>query len=117
MPRRPDTMCKHPGCPRLVPYGNKYCDEHKSDAGCERKTSSQRGYDYKWQQARKIFLDTHPLCEECKKKGKYTKATVVDHVIAHRGNKELFWDRNNWMALCKPCHDKKTGTLDSHPEY
>ena len=28
MPRRPKTPCKYPGCPRLVPYGRKYCDEH-----------------------------------------------------------------------------------------
>ncbi|MGN0434447.1 MULTISPECIES: HNH endonuclease [unclassified Bilifractor] len=26
-------------------------------------------------------------------------------------------DRNNWRALCKRCHDKKTGREDSHPVY
>jgi 5-methylcytosine-specific restriction protein A len=20
----------------------------------------------------------------------------------------LFWDEDNWQALCKPCHDRKT---------
>ena len=38
-----------------------------------------------------------------------TPATVVDHVIPHRGNKQLFWDEKNWQPLCKSCHDLKTG--------
>jgi len=31
-------------------------------------------------------------------------ATVVDHRIPHRGDKRLFWDRNNWEPLCASCH-------------
>ena len=38
-----------------------------------------------------------------------TPATVVDHVIPHRGDRKLFWDEQNWQPLCKECHDKKTG--------
>jgi len=37
-----------------------------------------------------------------------TAATVVDHVTPHKGDKVLFWDRLNWQALCKRCHDRKT---------
>jgi 5-methylcytosine-specific restriction protein A len=33
---------------------------------------------------------------------------VVDHIIPHRGNRELFWDTENWQALCTPCHNRKT---------
>ena len=29
----------------------------------------------------------------------------------------LMWSDTNWQALCKPCHDQKTGTEDSRPEY
>ena len=32
-------------------------------------------------------------------------ATVVDHIIPHRGDKTLFWDETNWQSLCKTCHD------------
>jgi 5-methylcytosine-specific restriction protein A len=35
-------------------------------------------------------------------------ATVVDHVVPHRGDAALFWDEVNWAALCKRCHDAKT---------
>ena len=49
--------------------------------------------------------------------GKYVKATVVDHIIPHRGDQKLFWDRGNWQALCKRHHDIKTGNEDSNPVY
>lgn len=45
------------------------------------------------------------------------KATVVDHIIPHRGNKDLFWDESNWQALCKKCHDKNTMTEDRYKKY
>ena len=38
-----------------------------------------------------------------------TPATVVDHIVPHRGDHALFWDEQNWQPLCKSCHDKKTG--------
>lgn len=34
-----------------------------------------------------------------------TPANVVDHVIPHRGNTALFWDRSNWQSLCEHCHN------------
>lgn len=37
---------------------------------------------------------------------------LVDHIIPHKGDMELFWDRNNWQAMAKECHDKKTATED-----
>lgn len=30
---------------------------------------------------------------------------VVDHVIAHKGDQRLFWDRSNWQVLCPDDHD------------
>ncbi|HOO52277.1 MAG TPA: HNH endonuclease signature motif containing protein, partial [Alphaproteobacteria bacterium] len=49
------------------------------------------------------------LCVECERKGHVIPATVVDHIIPHRGDETLFWDESNWQALCKKCHDRKTG--------
>ena len=34
---------------------------------------------------------------------------LLDHIIPHRGDQKLFWDEGNWQALCKACHDRKTG--------
>lgn len=71
----------------------------------DKLTSAQRGYGYKWQKAREDWLREHPLCVMCKEQSRVTAATVVDHVIPHRGDQTLFWDRKNWQSLCKPHHD------------
>ncbi|MFV3402860.1 HNH endonuclease [Pseudomonas sp. NY15463] len=68
-------------------------------------TSSQRGYDYRWQKARERYLRDHPLCVFCERNGRTAAANVVDHIVAHRGDMVLFWDQANWQSLCKSCHD------------
>lgn len=70
-----------------------------------RGTAYQRGYNRRWQRARAVFLVEHPLCLYCERMGRITPATVVDHVIPHKGDRDLFWSPDNWQALCKPCHD------------
>ena len=117
MPRIPDHPCAHPGCPRLVARGKKYCPEHQGEHPAEVRSAVSRGYGKAWQKARAKYLEAHPLCVMCMQRGVYVKATVVDHIRPHRGDYQLFWDRNNWQALCKTCHDKKTGTEDRWVTY
>ena len=117
MPYRSNTSCKHPLCKRLVPYGSRYCEEHEKLHTGDRSSSGKRGYNTKWQKARKRFLAANPLCVKCKAEGKYVKATVVDHIIPHRGDPILFWKESNWQPLCKHHHDRKTMTEDRHQEY
>lgn len=112
MPRRPKTACQHPGCPELVEYGQKYCDKHRSLHPEPVRSASARGYGSKWQRESKMFLRARPLCAMCGR-----RATVVDHIVPHRGDQKLFWSRSNWQPLCKPCHDKKTGTEDRYVTY
>lgn len=73
-----------------------------------RGSASQRGYGARWQRARRWFLRQNPLCASCKRKGFIRAATVVDHVVPHKGDHERMWDQDNWQALCKRCHDRKT---------
>ena len=119
MPSRVNVPCRHPGCAALVPYGQKYCETHKKLHPEATRSATSRGYGAAWQRESKRFLQMpeHRLCEECLKEGRYVKATVVDHIVPHRGDPALFWDRSNWRGLCKSCHDKKTGREDSHPTY
>ncbi|HZC81646.1 MAG TPA: HNH endonuclease signature motif containing protein [Nitrospiraceae bacterium] len=58
--------------------------------------------------ARLRFLREHPLCVTCLKEGIVKPATDVDHVIPHGGTERLFWDEENWQALCHECHSQKT---------
>lgn len=74
----------------------------------QRQTSTGRGYDARWQRARRQHLAAAPLCVACGAAGRVTAATVVDHVRPHRGDERLFWDATNWQSLCKACHDAKT---------
>ena len=117
MPRIPDHPCSHPGCPRLVPRGKKYCAEHVAQHPEESRSAGGRGYGSKWNRARKRFLEKYPLCAECMKQGRYVKATDVDHIVPHRGDPRLFWDEENWQALCHSCHSKKTRNEDHDPVY
>ena len=117
MPRKQLHPCSHPGCPNLIEAGKLYCPKHVSLHPEYTRSATSRGYSSKWRRLRRIYLESHPLCVLCQAKGIYKKATVVDHVIPHRGDPALFWDQNNWQALCKPCHDSKTGNEDSNPCY
>jgi len=41
----------------------------------------------------------------CEAQGRITLATVVDHIVPHRGDRDLFFDPTNLQSLCKPHHD------------
>ncbi len=98
--------CKHGGCMRLTTEG--YCELHKADANPMRQSPSARGYNYKWQKASKAYLAKHPFCAECERQGLHVLATEVDHIIPHKGDKVLFWNKDNWQGLCHSCHSRKT---------
>jgi 5-methylcytosine-specific restriction protein A len=44
------------------------------------------------------------MCSACHREA----ATVLDHIVPHRGVARLFWDQTNWQALCVHCHAVKT---------
>lgn len=69
-------------------------------------------YTYAWQKVRAAFLKDNPRCAEHARQGRLAIATVVDHTTPHNGDEVLFWDKNNWQPLCKPCHDAKTCAED-----
>jgi 5-methylcytosine-specific restriction protein A len=77
-----------------------------------RASSTKRGYGYKWQKARAGYLARHPLCAQCERDGRIGVATDLDHIIPHKGDMQLFWDRANWQGLCKPHHSAKTARED-----
>jgi len=53
--------------------------------------------------------DRPPILSGCHAAGRVTAATVVDHVVPHRGDPVLMWDEiGNWQSLCTDCHGAKT---------
>lgn len=51
-----------------------------------------------------MFLALHPWCS-LQGDGCTRLSTLVDHVIPHRGDARLFWNRDNWQGLCDHCHN------------
>ena len=100
--------CAYPGCPTLH-RGGLYCAKHIKKVGGIRAKTAEMGYGGEWRKARAKFLRAHPycVCADCKAAGR-RRATVVDHIIPHRGDMTLFWDQTNWQAMASPCHNKKT---------
>lgn len=60
-----------------------------------------------WTAYRFRFLHHNPQCYCCPE-----KSQVVDHIVAHRGDKQLFEKNDNHLPLCKLCHDTITGLFD-----
>jgi 5-methylcytosine-specific restriction protein A len=111
MPRKPKRPCAYPGCPKLT--GGQYCEEHKKLTDkqynlYERDKTSQRFYQStEWKMVKKRHLAIEPLCRECKKNGKLTKAAMVDHILPiKQGGAAL--DDNNLQSLCWSCHSRKS---------
>jgi 5-methylcytosine-specific restriction protein A len=118
MPSRAKTICRHPGCGKLIDTPG-YCDRHqvafeqrKAAFDKQRGSAHERGYTSRWHKARRLFLLSSPLCVACQRAGRLTAATVVDHIVPHRGDAEIFWDRTNWQTLCASCHSAKTARED-----
>lgn len=108
--RRP---CAIPRCPHDAMQGSSFCEGHDKKHGNQyerdRPTATERGYNREWKKARDAYLQEHPYCVRCwEEDRKKIKATVVDHIIPHKGDYQLFWSRTNWQALCKAHHDRKT---------
>ena len=85
--------------------GNRLRMADQSGSWRAGKTSAERGYGYKWQQARAGYLRSHPLCVMCQADGVIEPATVVDHIVPHEGDQALFWDKRNWQSLCATHHN------------
>jgi len=114
LPYAPKHPCNYPGCIVLVDSSNGRCEKHSTQLqrDLHRDSAARRGYGSKWRIARKAFLIRNPLCAECLGRGILRAATVVDHVVPHRGELKLFWDESNWQSLCGPCHSRKTAKSD-----
>ncbi len=111
MTYQPARYCKRPGCRGVVRDGTcSRCGPTKRKrAPDKREGSAKRGYNYRWQRVRKVYLAANPLCERCRAERIDEPATIVHHKIRHGGNSDLLFDEENMEGLCKRHHDQATG--------
>lgn len=66
----------------------------------------------RWKKRRRVQLRQHPLCKLCEQlHGLIVPASVVDHVVPHRGDRELF-ENGELQSLCVKCHDSVKRTIE-----
>ncbi|WP_281744489.1 HNH endonuclease [Polynucleobacter yangtzensis] len=65
-----------------------------------------------WKDLRFSFLKRNPHCAMCAEENRVTKATIVDHIKAHKGDRMLFLARWNLQPLCKPHHDSVKSRME-----
>jgi len=115
MPIKPKRPCSYPGCPELT--DGQYCDYHRREEykkynRFQRDEFSKRFYNSReWKLLRRQKLAKDPLCEQCKREGRLTPATVVDHIVPMKEGGACL-DIKNLQSLCKRCHDSKTARED-----
>jgi 5-methylcytosine-specific restriction endonuclease McrA len=99
-------------CGTKVAYGLRCACQiiRKAEADKRRPNATERGYDSKWQKESKAFLalpaNRHCAC------GCGRNANVVDHIVPHKGDMRLFWNRKNWQPLNSHCHNSTKQSLE-----
>lgn len=109
--RRPPRPCARPGCPKLVPYPDRFCPPHAAREAeryraAERVRSAERAqwYGKDWRAARAAHLAAHPVCEHCGSRDRLE----VHHRIAVRQRPDLRLEPSNLVTVCLRCHSRLT---------
>ena len=108
------TVCCCHGCFNAALQGRHYCGRHIQYEARRQKgfrqsarTKSKEWHSLynsrAWRSMSKNFLEEYPVCARCGR-----PAEIADHIIPHRGDKELFYNELNLQPLCRSCHGAKT---------
>ena len=77
MPFKPKRPCSFPGCPNLTE--GRFCPEHQKRENhryekYDRNPETKRRYGRAWKRIRDKYVQEHPFCELCFKKGLLVEA-------------------------------------------
>ena len=118
-------ICQFSGCNEMAEPNHTYCAKHLSESkkkhqewleNHEKKKpfeNAVRCNNYnnaEWRHLRmEVLKRDNYQCRQCgatKEESGYP--LEIHHVIASKGNRELFFDVNNCVTLCKICHARIT---------
>ena len=113
-----NRKCKQLGCTGVAAKRSSYCTEHDRGGISKEEvlyTPTRNRPEYHklyntgaWRRLRVSVLAARPLCVRCTQHGLVVRATDVDHIESHKGNRSLFFNKNNLQSLCRSCHSWKT---------
>lgn len=91
--------------------------EQRREADHRRGSARERGYSREWDLAAKAHLLQHPACVYHQMaawggKPRIVAAQCVDHLVPHRGDREVFWNRRDWVSACHDCHNGPKQALE-----
>ena len=118
-------ICNYSGCDEIAESGHIYCAKHWAESQARHKEwienhkdkkpfeNAARANDYnnaEWRNLRKQVLerDNNRCCQCGITAAESGYPLEIHHIIPPKGNKELFYDINNCVALCKFCHARIT---------
>jgi len=104
--RTPLRYCAEPTCGELVERGRCAYHARQRERARPNQTARRWYYTARWRALRIQVLSDEPVCRECDRLPSHD----VDHIVPHRGDEALFWDRANLQGLCVRCHARKTGS-------
>ena len=118
-------LCQFSGCNDMAESGHIYCEKHLAESQKKHKEwledhnkkkpfeNAKRANNYnnaQWRMLRKEVLkrDNYQCCQCGNTAEESGFPLEIHHIIPPKGNKELFYDKNNCVTLCKTCHARIT---------
>ncbi|MGY3527708.1 HNH endonuclease [Bradyrhizobium sp. USDA 4452] len=91
--------------PTFRPNGQRSRQQTNAEYDARRGSARDRGYDAAFDRASALFKQQHPLCLGCEAIDRVSATDVTDHVVPHKGDRTVFWDRDRWQPACRWHHD------------
>lgn len=116
----PLRKCFKNNCENLIPFTQKYCDEHKDIQKKQKQSVNKFRYENDkkvlsvynnsiWRNVRKsVLLRDNGLCLYCLANGYVKQAQVVDHFMSVRDDYDKRYDTKNLVSACYECNNKKS---------
>lgn len=119
MPYKPSRQCPGRGphlnrCPNVIKDKGSYCHicseyarkalkQHNRGYDKDRDATPERHFIHsvQWRKIRLMKLIKDPLCEECLKSEKETRAVLVHHIDGNELNNR----HDNHSSVCTNCHE------------
>lgn len=110
-------LCNAPSCYALALPGEGYCSEHIESAkrraalraeqkpfATAKAPNAQLYKTYRWHKLSKRIREENPQCQRCGSE----VLLQVHHTIEGELTEEQFFDEENLVVLCRPCHQTIT---------